>query len=495
MLGAAALAGGCSDGQPQIGTETNWLGTCVADADCGIGECLCSICTLACDAEATCRATPTPSACSTNGPGLQALCGADPPSGICLPACVTDDECGAGLTCLDGSCIPDTLPGSTGGAPGTGGGAGDGGGASGSGQAGSGGQAGGTADCEGLVGPGRPYETIQAAIDGEPEGTNITVCPGTYTENLVFNQDATVYGIGTPYDVVLDAAGAGSTVLVPQGRLAGLDAITIRGGVADYEPAPGVTGGGGIVNLGALVLGSVIVSGNSADYGAGILNLGELGIVGGVIELNQARESGGGLYHGVVPDGSADPTGLTLEGVIMLDNTAVVSGGAIYYESDEDLVIDGGTFTNNAASTGGGVFARGSNLLVVLDAVLSNNQAVDGGRGVSAAGGALYLEALGFEMVGVSVTDSTAPEGAAVMGLSVAGDIDTSGILRNRATGPGPGAGSGIKLVDSMVAFTNVDFGSGDDDNLPETEDVVVDGESFAFGAGTSVGCGAATCE
>ncbi|RYZ06605.1 MAG: hypothetical protein EOO73_14975 [Myxococcales bacterium] len=80
MLGStlSLTAGGCgkldSGGE---GSETHWLLTCDSDEDCGVGQCLCGVCTLPC---ASLRDCPAPlDQCATSTPGGdvcgQALCG------------------------------------------------------------------------------------------------------------------------------------------------------------------------------------------------------------------------------------------------------------------------------------------------------------------------------------------------------------------------------------------------------------------------------------
>src|SRR4051812_6211838 len=63
LLLAAGCGGKAADGT-RIGGETNWLVTCSSDTDCGVGQCLCNVCTVSCAAAAeSCSDGPPESHC------------------------------------------------------------------------------------------------------------------------------------------------------------------------------------------------------------------------------------------------------------------------------------------------------------------------------------------------------------------------------------------------------------------------------------------------
>jgi hypothetical protein len=89
---AAMLLGGCggrsTDGV-RVGGETNWLGACHADAECGVGQCLCSVCSLPCTAADSCAGGSTASRCADVSE-LGASCASELSGGICVAALTSD---------------------------------------------------------------------------------------------------------------------------------------------------------------------------------------------------------------------------------------------------------------------------------------------------------------------------------------------------------------------------------------------------------------------
>src|SRR4051812_50162097 len=77
VLAVLVLAGACHDESgPSAGTETNWLGACERDAECGVGQCVCGICSLACTTDADCLPEGPQAVCATaDSAAAQAVCG------------------------------------------------------------------------------------------------------------------------------------------------------------------------------------------------------------------------------------------------------------------------------------------------------------------------------------------------------------------------------------------------------------------------------------
>lgn len=89
--------------------DGGWVGRCETDAECSIGQCVCGVCSESCNGEAdACSGLPAGAACFA-GRTLPraALCHATTVPGICLLPCTSDDECGAGLVCALGACLPE----------------------------------------------------------------------------------------------------------------------------------------------------------------------------------------------------------------------------------------------------------------------------------------------------------------------------------------------------------------------------------------------------
>ncbi len=103
---------GCSssngEGEEQVHTE--WLKSCTDDAECGDAECICNVCTISCEKDATCEKAIEPSICSTMRTDIyRSLCKCRDSTltGICLPACAEGASCEEGLACEDGACVPE----------------------------------------------------------------------------------------------------------------------------------------------------------------------------------------------------------------------------------------------------------------------------------------------------------------------------------------------------------------------------------------------------
>jgi len=95
----------------EVNSNSNWLQVCDADAECGSeGACTCGICSVPCDVSTDCGDERPGAVCSApDATAVEALCDANPvpQRGVCLPECVSDEDCGRGeLACFDGACIP-----------------------------------------------------------------------------------------------------------------------------------------------------------------------------------------------------------------------------------------------------------------------------------------------------------------------------------------------------------------------------------------------------
>jgi hypothetical protein len=111
-LGCIVLCACAKSIEPSPNENTNWLGMCDADADCGqAAACLCGVCSMPCDTHAWCeRTSGAPSRCvSEASPKLDAQCGEPSPSAsICVASCTSDGDCaayGRGSHCERGVCL------------------------------------------------------------------------------------------------------------------------------------------------------------------------------------------------------------------------------------------------------------------------------------------------------------------------------------------------------------------------------------------------------
>ncbi len=93
-LGLMACSGG-----PSTDSETHWMQSCEADADCDADlSCICNVCTLECDGD--CSALGELATC---GQAPQ-WCG-DASGQLCLIECENSDECENGASCEGGLCV------------------------------------------------------------------------------------------------------------------------------------------------------------------------------------------------------------------------------------------------------------------------------------------------------------------------------------------------------------------------------------------------------
>jgi nitrous oxidase accessory protein NosD len=71
------------------------------------------------------------------------------------------------------------------------------------------------------------YATIAEAIAGEPSGTTIDLCPGTYAETLSISGKSFTLRGESADTTILDAGGAGSAITVIDGGVT-IEGLTIR---------------------------------------------------------------------------------------------------------------------------------------------------------------------------------------------------------------------------------------------------------------------------
>lgn len=112
-LGLAWIVGGvaCSTpSRPMVGGESHWLAECGDDAQCGDDlNCVCGTCTRACAEDATCAGGRDAACYDPSSPLLLRRCedlGSGESSGVCLPQCSRDSDCGTTRTCMQGACVP-----------------------------------------------------------------------------------------------------------------------------------------------------------------------------------------------------------------------------------------------------------------------------------------------------------------------------------------------------------------------------------------------------
>lgn len=290
---------------------------------------------------------------------------------------------------------------------------------------------------------------------------SLTMRNSTVTANTADNDGGGIYVAGQ--NSIARSSGAESQAYLRN--------VTISGNSA-------ADGGGGLDVEGQAVIGTSLVTGNTAPnagggillnddgdfypslsgsdldvtantvaaYGGGIANAGSLRLTGGTIggpsqaEGNIAGQDGGGLDNEQVA---------TLGGVTVQNNAAQQNlGGGIY--SDGRLSMNRGSLSENQANTAGGLDNE-------HQAALTNVN-VSGNR--AGGGGGLGNDGTSLSVTGGSITRNTAEVGGGVYNNQGTASFDGTSITGNGAAG-----GGGIISFDALN-LTEVQLGTTTHPNM-----------------------------
>ena len=271
----------------------------------------------------------------------------------------------------------------------------------------------------------RPYRTIQGAIDVASSGDRIKVLPGTYYENIDFNnKDVTVHSTAwaptdNPGDALQNQLSAINSTLIygvsstdPAAVVNNASAKLIgfkisngeASGVALYDGAvhdcviannDAVVCGGGVFIQDGKLSHSLVENNTSADGGGVCMSGGEIEEV--EIYDNTANDDGGGLY--------VFATSLpSIDNLDIHDNTATDAGGGIYLKdiTQSGTVIDNDEFSvvgQNEAAFGAGVAFENCEL-TWENTVIDQNTA-------SSGGGAFFLDDAEITLANMTISQST----------------------------------------------------------------------------------------
>ncbi len=229
-------------------------------------------------------------------------------------------------------------------------------------------------DCDGVVDyayavPG-DFDTLQAALDGLPEGEGACVSAGTYYENLDWTRDVTLRG-WLDEEVVLDGGYTTSVVTVTGTSDAVLGEMRVQGGQAAWGAGIYVDGGSFLLE-GSTLTGLDCISGLSCDGLAVYVQNGGSAAFSGVevsgVELSHDR-SVYGLFQ-------CDDTGsLQIHDTQVLDNLIeTVEDYDIHWQGYQtnacETEMDGFLLSGNIMHASGALYgwsSRGSGAVVNAD--------------------------------------------------------------------------------------------------------------------------------
>lgn len=355
---------------------------------------------------------------------------------------------------------------------------------------------------DGVVSIGdRAFPSIQAAIDGASDGDVITVCDGTYTENLIVPpyRALTLVSLNGPDVTILDGGGTGP-VLSSDAAALTLEGLTFTHGFDDQLFGQG---GGVAVGPGELAITGCVFEDNEHTDSGGALAIEQAtatitdtefrsnhtGIDSGAVwafwshvtvvdsrfEDNRSGTYGGAIY--------AQESSFRLERTTFVGNTSTHGGAAVLGAYNWPSEVVDCSFVGNVATRfGGAVQSFGD--LTVTGTTFDGNQAENGGALV------LWADA---SLDGVTIVNNVATEVAG--GLLLDADVHlTASTVHSNSGGRGGGAGT---ASNASGVFTSVDSDWGVDatENLPE--DVWLDRGARSFTATTDFTCTLSTgrCE
>lgn len=249
--------------------------------------------------------------------------------------------------------------------------------------------------------------TIQAGIDASTSGDTVLVAPGTYFENIAYdNKDITLRSEGGPAVTVIDGSSVLSVIKVKYLTAASaIEGFTIRNGsgtegygggiYCEYHASLSITNctitentasnGGGIAcrNYCDATIENCLITGNSGGNGGGLRLLDCSPTISQCSITGNSASLGGGIIFSFL----AYPT---ITDCTISDNTATDKGGGVYYENASGGLIGDCTISNNHVTNpltyttyGGGIYARNSWAGVYVRRCMISHNSADNGGGIA----------------------------------------------------------------------------------------------------------------
>jgi hypothetical protein len=236
---------------------------------------------------------------------------------------------------------------------------------------------------------------IQDAVNAAFKGDNIKVAAGTYYENVFIPTSVEIVGEGSDKTIVDGSKPAnpnfGSVFTIEPDAEVSLSKMAIKGGSGTKLNPLKDAEGGGIVNFGTLTLDNVLITDNTVAYaGGGIWSSGTLNLNSGTsITGNNANgiDDDTGFGGGIYNRGTVNMN----RGSSITHNSAHYGGAGIYNDASLSVATvnmnEGSSIYDNNAIFGGGIFSLGPSASVTMnaDSSIHDNNAI-----VTGGGGGIY---------------------------------------------------------------------------------------------------------
>ena len=258
--------------------------------------------------------------------------------------------------------------------------------------------------------------------------------------------------------------------------------VNISGGTFKNNKA---SSGEAVYSSGELSISKTTFENNTANWGGAIFASKKLTLDETTFKNNKVKSAGGALYlqgGGYIKgssftENSAGVSGgaiycqnlkLDLDGTTFTENSSVSDGGAIYCKN-ADLNIYGATFDNNKSEArGGALFLSGQNAHTIKNITIKNNKAKDLGGGITSLLGNLTVE---DSIIEANNSDSLG--GGIVSVAQTIVNLNRCTIKNNTANGAGGVfVGTGGTSIKGTVNIKGTEFNgndtgeSGDQTNL-----------------------------
>jgi hypothetical protein len=271
--------------------------------------------------------------------------------------------------------------------------------------------------------------TIQQGINVAVDGDTVLVQPGTYVENINYNEKSIVLGslfltTGNPAhitDTVIDGNSLERTVIIENvtGTTTVLCGFTITNGYCYF-------GGGGVscMDNSSITLKNLIVSNNLTDT------------------------VGGGIYLSEISNA-------TIEDVVAIENACGMNGGGIMISQSEAFLTNVKALDNYSNFSGGGIHCQGGTIVI-------ENSQMSGNASAWSGGGGEFTDTASLIINNVMVSDNYAEGsggGLVFFGNDGIVKLSNSVIIGNSGSfGSWGSLGAGILVGTCTAEFTNVTF-------------------------------------